>query len=370
MKPLADQTLYEVLEIPVDAAESEILRACERMQALFAPDSLATYTLTEPAELALLGKRIEEARTILLDPVARASYDARLTKTPIPRRGRGGNASGRPLPRIIPPLGKRWAEPVAPESPALDLEKRDALIAALNEQPRVKLLPEAIESPPEPAPLVILATVTATPATPPESPTEDAQRSDPFALSGAPPEAARSRRAAIDTETSPQPIPLQRLAPAPIPLDMPAPIPLATPAVVPAPVAAPTPAPVSPPFAAVASVEPLAPPMAPVTAVADAAPPRALRPIEKDIFVHEGTRYTGDVLRRAREARGLTLQALSDRTKITRHHIENLEADRYDKLPAAVYLRGILMAVAKELRLDGQKVARSYLEAVATAAHK
>jgi cytoskeletal protein RodZ len=99
-----------------------------------------------------------------------------------------------------------------------------------------------------------------------------------------------------------------------------------------------------------------------------AAPPRAPRPSEKDIFVHEGTRYTGDVLRRAREARGLTLQALSDRTKITRHHIENLEADRYDKLPAPVYLRGILLAIAKELRLDGQRVARSYAEALAAAA--
>jgi cytoskeletal protein RodZ len=82
----------------------------------------------------------------------------------------------------------------------------------------------------------------------------------------------------------------------------------------------------------------------------------------------DGAAFTGDFLRRAREARGLSVPALCDRTKITRHHIENLEADRYEKLPAPVYLRGILMAIAKELRLDGQKVARSYLDAMAAAA--
>jgi hypothetical protein len=143
----------------------------------------------------------------------------------------------------------------------------------------------------------------------------------------------------------------------PIPLATPAPIPLATPAR--APVAgSPTPAPVSPPFAAVASVEPAAP---------SSAGPRPVRPLEKDIFVHDGTRYTGDVLRRAREARGLTVQALSERTRITRHHIEHLEADRYEKLPAPVYLRGILLSIARELRLDGQKVARSYVEEAAAA---
>ncbi|MFL5272966.1 MAG: helix-turn-helix domain-containing protein, partial [Anaeromyxobacteraceae bacterium] len=90
-------------------------------------------------------------------------------------------------------------------------------------------------------------------------------------------------------------------------------------------------------------------------------------PPERDDFLNESTQFSGDVLRRAREARGLTVQQLCERTKITRHHIEHLEADRYDKLPAMVYLRGILVAVSKELRLDGQKVARSYLDAIAAA---
>jgi cytoskeletal protein RodZ len=73
------------------------------------------------------------------------------------------------------------------------------------------------------------------------------------------------------------------------------------------------------------------------------------------------------LLRQAREGRGLTLHQIAERTKVTRHHLENLEADRYDRLPAPVYLRGILISVAKELRLDPQKVARSYLELVQAA---
>jgi cytoskeletal protein RodZ len=75
--------------------------------------------------------------------------------------------------------------------------------------------------------------------------------------------------------------------------------------------------------------------------------------------------WTGDALRRVREARGLTIAQIADRTKVTRHHVENVEAERFAALPAPVYLRGILLALARELRLDGQKVARAYLDRAA-----
>jgi cytoskeletal protein RodZ len=76
--------------------------------------------------------------------------------------------------------------------------------------------------------------------------------------------------------------------------------------------------------------------------------------------------WTGDALRQVREARGLSVQQIADRTKVTRHHIENIEGDRFASLPPQVYLRGILLALARELRLDGQKVARSYIERLAS----
>ncbi len=114
------------------------------------------------------------------------------------------------------------------------------------------------------------------------------------------------------------------------------------------------------------SAPPPAPAMTPIPAVTPvpmAVPPPA--PIATP--VPDTTSWSGEVLRKLREARGITLQQISERTKVTRHHIENIEGDRFELLPASVYLRGILLSIARELRLDGQKVARSYLERVSAA---
>ena len=77
--------------------------------------------------------------------------------------------------------------------------------------------------------------------------------------------------------------------------------------------------------------------------------------------------FNGELLRELREAAGLTLPQLSERTRISVRHLENVEADRYDALPATVYLRGMLMNLARELRLDPSRVSRSYLALVAGA---
>jgi cytoskeletal protein RodZ len=82
------------------------------------------------------------------------------------------------------------------------------------------------------------------------------------------------------------------------------------------------------------------------------------------------TVFSGEMLRRVREGRGLSVRDLADRTKLSVGHIENIEADHYAALPVPVYLRGFLMLVARELRLDPLKVSKSYLELVARAAGK
>jgi len=71
--------------------------------------------------------------------------------------------------------------------------------------------------------------------------------------------------------------------------------------------------------------------------------------------------FNGELLRQVREARGLTLQQLAERTRIGRAHLEKVEADRYADLPAPVYLRGILVSLARELKLDPARVAKSYM---------
>lgn len=80
--------------------------------------------------------------------------------------------------------------------------------------------------------------------------------------------------------------------------------------------------------------------------------------------------FNGELLRRVREGRGMTIRDLADRTKISATHLENIEADRYEALPVPVYLRGFLMLVARELKLDPLKVSKSFLELVAKVGSK
>ncbi|BDG07539.1 helix-turn-helix domain-containing protein [Anaeromyxobacter paludicola] len=77
--------------------------------------------------------------------------------------------------------------------------------------------------------------------------------------------------------------------------------------------------------------------------------------------------WTGRALREARVGRGVSLEQLAERTRVLKRHIENIEADRYAELPAAVYLRGMLVGIARELRLDSLKVVRAYLAALEAA---
>ena len=71
---------------------------------------------------------------------------------------------------------------------------------------------------------------------------------------------------------------------------------------------------------------------------------------------------TGEVLRRVREGLGLSLKEIELRTKIGHWHLDSIEREKVKDLPAQVYLRGFLISLARELRLDPVRVARSYLE--------
>src|SRR5262249_61902215 len=71
--------------------------------------------------------------------------------------------------------------------------------------------------------------------------------------------------------------------------------------------------------------------------------------------------YSGELLRRVREARGIELEDISNRTKIHIGHLRSIEGERFDLLPARVYVRGFLIEFAKALRLDPQHVAKTYL---------
>jgi flagellar biosynthesis protein FlhG len=73
------------------------------------------------------------------------------------------------------------------------------------------------------------------------------------------------------------------------------------------------------------------------------------------------TEFTGALLRKVRESQGLELADLSAKTKIARTHLQALEDERFDDLPALVYTRGFLVEFAKQLRLDPPQVQKTYL---------
>ena len=285
MKTISEQSLYEILEIPQDAPVEEIEEAYQRAKALYGPGSLATYSLVAPEEMALLNRRIEEARRVLLDAGARAGYDATLPGVP-----------GRAAPQLAASAATAEASPPGPvlaafPPPATPLPT----VAAAAAMDTGVATPAPAMGPTTTTPAASAPAMLAPVSTAPSAPTAQAQAP---ALQGVPPASAPARA--------------------------------------------------SPP-----------PP-----AVAEAPAPAARAP---GFSAPEGTVWTGEMLRRAREGRGLTVHQVAERTKVARHHLENVEADRYALLPAPVYLRGILISVAKELRLDPQKVSRSYLEAMQAA---
>lgn len=68
----------------------------------------------------------------------------------------------------------------------------------------------------------------------------------------------------------------------------------------------------------------------------------------------------GERLRNAREAKGLSLRAVADATRIRTIYLQALEEERFDQLPGAVYARGFLRTYADALGLDADRLMDSY----------
>ena len=73
------------------------------------------------------------------------------------------------------------------------------------------------------------------------------------------------------------------------------------------------------------------------------------------------TEFSGALLRAVRQSQGTSLDQISDRTKVGTNYLRCIEEDEFDKLPAAVYVRGFVAEFAKCLRLDPDQVSQSYL---------
>lgn len=74
----------------------------------------------------------------------------------------------------------------------------------------------------------------------------------------------------------------------------------------------------------------------------------------------------GAYLRECRENDRVSLQSIAVQSKIGTGHLENIEAERYDRLPAPVYLRGFIVEFARLLRIaNPEELTREYLRLLA-----
>lgn len=78
--------------------------------------------------------------------------------------------------------------------------------------------------------------------------------------------------------------------------------------------------------------------------------------------VDDDTIYSGELLRTIRQARGLDLQDIAERTKISRTYLRAIEDEDFLATPAPVYLRGFVKTLARDLKLEPEQVARTYME--------
>ena len=360
MTATEEPTLYDVLEVDPASSIDELRAAVERARETFGTESLAVYALVDEEQLGELRARLDRAAEVLLDPARRATYDRSIGRIgPATLWAEDDDDDERLLPPVEPGPHARAAS-LEVEDEAEDAEEADG--EEEESAPRQHAL--ALEVTEAPGPFGRAAERAAARET--EEEEGEAAQSEAL-LSG-------DWAAAVPGEHAPRPPPDPVLPPArnerareeapveqlaaedaaPMRTGLPPPLGLRL-----------KPAPhedVAEPEVSETAPPPL--PAAPAVSVAAERPPgHPTRPREsrQRVDIPSDAEFNGELLRRVRESYGLSLQQVAERTRITRIHLENVEADRYDRLPATVYLRGILVNLARELRLDPARVSKTYL---------
>jgi hypothetical protein len=75
----------------------------------------------------------------------------------------------------------------------------------------------------------------------------------------------------------------------------------------------------------------------------------------------EANGYDGRLLAAVRQARGLTMEAVAEATKISTRYVQALETNAFDRLPSAIFVRGYLKEIARVLELEPEALTEGYL---------
>jgi cytoskeletal protein RodZ len=68
----------------------------------------------------------------------------------------------------------------------------------------------------------------------------------------------------------------------------------------------------------------------------------------------------GELLRLAREERGVPLREVSDQTRISIHYLEAIESNDYNRLPGGIFNRSFVKAYARYVGYDEKKAVEGY----------
>lgn len=77
--------------------------------------------------------------------------------------------------------------------------------------------------------------------------------------------------------------------------------------------------------------------------------------------IESATEFTGAFLKSIREYKQVSIERMSEMTRISKTQIRNIEDEAYDSLPAEAYARGFVYQYAKCLKLNPDLVATSYI---------
>ncbi len=88
------------------------------------------------------------------------------------------------------------------------------------------------------------------------------------------------------------------------------------------------------------------------------------RLLEQELLREIGpdTEFRGEILRKMRESIGLDIEEISRVSKISKTYLHAIEDERYEALPAEVYVRGFLVEFARMLGLEPTQVSKTYLQ--------
>lgn len=83
---------------------------------------------------------------------------------------------------------------------------------------------------------------------------------------------------------------------------------------------------------------------------------------EFETTIAETKVFSGELIRQIREYKNMSMDRLSEITKISKMYLTAIEYEEKNKLPAMVYTRGFVYQVAKTLKLNPEIVANSYIQ--------